>query len=194
MAFTVEDGTGLSNSNSYLSEADADTFHSDRGNTAWAALASADKQAALINASSYIDIHYRFNGTKLLATQAMEFPRSGLVDWSGNTVTGLPQRLKDAVADLALTASTTNLTPALPRGGAVKSQKVDVISITFQDGAPATTSFSSVDQYLAPYINDVYDPTNPVSGRAASPRFQPQTGVELPAVDNSFTTGFTDYN
>jgi hypothetical protein len=36
MALIVEDGTGLANAESYVSVADATTYHANIGNTAWA--------------------------------------------------------------------------------------------------------------------------------------------------------------
>ena len=77
MAFVVEDGTGLTNSNSYISVADADTYFSDRNNTVWAALSTTQKEAYLIQATQYIDAVYsdRFSNIKLKSTQALEFPR-----------------------------------------------------------------------------------------------------------------------
>ena len=38
MALIVEDGTGLANAESYVSVADATTYHTNYGNTAWTAI------------------------------------------------------------------------------------------------------------------------------------------------------------
>ena len=43
MAFVVEDGTGLSNSNSFVAVAFADSYFADRNQTAWAGTDEAKK-------------------------------------------------------------------------------------------------------------------------------------------------------
>ena len=48
----VEDGTGLSNADSFVSVAYADTYFSTRGVSAWASLTN--KEALLIKATDYI--------------------------------------------------------------------------------------------------------------------------------------------
>ncbi|WP_434033588.1 DnaT-like ssDNA-binding protein [Cupriavidus sp. a3] len=94
MALVVEDSTGKPDANSYVSVAEADSYHGDRGNANWSAATT--KEAALINATSYVDSLYRFQGLRASDTQALEWPRAG--------VTGIPKRLKDAVCELALRA------------------------------------------------------------------------------------------
>lgn len=54
MALIVEDGTGLADAESYLSVADADTYHADRNNEAWQDYSTAEKEAALRKATQYI--------------------------------------------------------------------------------------------------------------------------------------------
>ena len=56
MAFVTEDGTGLAEANSYVSVAEADAYHADRGNAAWIGEDSA-KQSALIKATDYLENH-----------------------------------------------------------------------------------------------------------------------------------------
>ena len=53
MTLVIEDGTGKSNAESYISVADADTYHSNRGNTDWAALTTAEKERLLRIATDY---------------------------------------------------------------------------------------------------------------------------------------------
>jgi hypothetical protein len=63
----VEDGSGIVGANSFATVAEADTYFADRGgNTVWDALADADKEAALIVATDYIEKKFgtRFQGTK----------------------------------------------------------------------------------------------------------------------------------
>ena len=59
MSLIVEDGTGKSNAESYISVADADTYHSNRDNTDWAALTTAEKERLLRIATDYMVAVYR---------------------------------------------------------------------------------------------------------------------------------------
>ena len=60
MAIVVEDGTGKSTAESYISVADASTYHTARGNTAWAALTTdALREAALRKATDFMRQVYR---------------------------------------------------------------------------------------------------------------------------------------
>lgn len=109
MALIVEDGTGLTGSNSYADLAYADTYFLDRGVTEWGAATEANRTSALIRASEYVDIRFASNlrGYKQFPDnpQSMEFPRIA----SGVT-TGVPVRLKRAVCEYALTSLTEPLT------------------------------------------------------------------------------------
>lgn len=79
MSLIVEDGTGLSNAESYASVSDADAYHLSMGNTAWTG-AEELKEKALRRATQYLDAWYRFRGERLLLTQSLEFPRVGATD------------------------------------------------------------------------------------------------------------------
>jgi len=109
MAITlvVETGAGLSNANSYLSVADADTYHEEHsGSTDWSGAGTADKERALITATQYLDIKYsgRWKGVKGSSTQALAWPRTGVYDAEGYSVASdlVPPQIEDACAELAL--------------------------------------------------------------------------------------------
>jgi len=76
MPLVVEDGTGLSDAEAYVSVADADAYHAQFGNANWAAATLASKESALRRAAQYIDTQYRFRGDPLNDTQALAWPRS----------------------------------------------------------------------------------------------------------------------
>ena len=106
-SFVVEDGTGLSTANSYLSVANADTYHSNvTRSDDWSGATVAVKQNALIVATQYLDIRYqgRWRGYRASGTQALAWPRASVEDDDGYVLdsTALPQKLKDACAELAL--------------------------------------------------------------------------------------------
>ena len=106
MAITlvVEDGTGLSNANTYVSLADADTyFESHVYSSGWDATADASKNIALAMATRLLDAYFVFEGKKIGDTQALEFPRFDIKDRSGFLIqsTTIPQALKDATGEYA---------------------------------------------------------------------------------------------
>ncbi len=71
----VENGSGLLDANSYISIADADTYHDLRGNAAWTAASESDKVIALVRATSYVDARWKFTGEPVQKTQALSFPK-----------------------------------------------------------------------------------------------------------------------
>lgn len=102
IAIIVEDGTGRANSNSYASIADAKAFCSIRGIVL---PTNSDTVAAwLINAADYIEsFRTRFKGShKLLATQAMQWPRAGrtVIDGFPLALGSMPFYLKQAQCQL----------------------------------------------------------------------------------------------
>lgn len=105
MAFTVEDGSGVANANSYCDVAFADSYFTDRAVAAWSLLNSTAKQAALIAATDYIDSVWGsyFKGAQTSEAQSLQFPRGAF--------TGIPETLKKATAEYALRASASSLAP-----------------------------------------------------------------------------------
>lgn len=110
MAFTVEDGTGDPNANAYVSVADVDTHHADRGNSAWTDFGTTEKEAAIIRASDYIDKRFgrSFRGLRKTKNQGMEWPRLDAFDDDGYLLTdvdAIPRQLPKATAEYALRAA-----------------------------------------------------------------------------------------
>lgn len=146
MALVVEDGTGLEGADSYIAVETADTYHSDRNNEAWADFSTTEKEAALRKATQYIDGRWghRFKGAALSDTQALCWPRDP-TDWPD----AIPLPLQHACAELALRAATSELEPDLDRGGAVASQSVGPISISFFEGAAPGKTFPWVERLMS---------------------------------------------
>jgi hypothetical protein len=134
MAFLVEDGTGLPASNGYIDTTFADTYHADRGSTAWefsdtggtVAITTQQKQQAIVRATDHVDKVFgaRFRGYVKLATQALMWPRIENFNQSRQhpydrfPIEGVPVALQKAVAEYALRALLYgNLTPDPPPTG-----------------------------------------------------------------------------
>lgn len=97
---------GSATANAYLTVAEADAYFAERLHAgAWAAASTADKEAALIQATRVIDARLCFRGAAADGVQALKWPRTGLVTMNGFALAGdsIPDQLKDAVCELALT-------------------------------------------------------------------------------------------
>jgi hypothetical protein len=88
----VEDGSGLSNSNCYVSQADCLAYFTSRAITdGFVSLVSNDQIIAILRGAQYLESHYisRWKAYRLLKTQAMAWPRvmSSPLQWSGTPFT-----------------------------------------------------------------------------------------------------------
>lgn len=89
--------------NSYLDVTEADAYFADRlFSSTWETAEVTDKPKALIQATKAIE-ELTFSGTRYLDTQALSFPRSGLVvDGILLDETVVPQAVKEAVCEYAI--------------------------------------------------------------------------------------------
>lgn len=127
----VETGTGVTNADSYGAQATTTIFHAARGNAEWEAATSAARDASLIIATDYLEAHYAAVGTKLVATQGLQFPTVEL---------GLPAVVVKAIMVLALDALSGPLTSRAERGIKALEKSKDgtgAIKTTYDDVAPS---------------------------------------------------------
>lgn len=153
--FVVEDGTGLSTANSYLSVADADTYHNNvTRSDDWSGATAAVKQNALIVATQYLDIRYqgRWRGYRNSSAQALAWPRCAVEDDDGYLLdsASLPQKLEDACAEMALRVVLgDDLLGAVTETGEVVSESVSVGPIseskTYAGGKPYGYEYPKLD-------------------------------------------------
>lgn len=133
MAFIVEDGSGVSNANAYISTETADAYFAERGESSWGALSDPQKQVAIIKATDYVEQRWGalLRGVRMTTTQALHFPRF---------VEGMPQALQKAVCEYALRASKGPLAPDIESNASgqvvnKKSTKVGPITTVVEYGA-----------------------------------------------------------
>lgn len=153
--FLVEDGTGLDAATSYVSVAYADDYLG----ASWAT-DTATKEAALMNGTEYADARwgFRLKGQPLVATQALEFPRTALTNRYGNTISGVPDNWLKAVCLYASYSNAGTLYPANQKTAKdIKKKKTVVGPITteveYQGLALATSflPFPLADRLAKPY-------------------------------------------
>ena len=136
----VEDGTGLPDSDSYVSVEFADDYFAARGNPGWEELDECLKERALVKATDYIDNVFQWYGKKESGSQALRFPRTGIRDYEGEEVVGIPLRLKQAVCDAAaLAVSGTELFQTHNENGDVVSENITSLSFTYSQSVKETT-------------------------------------------------------
>src|SRR5438046_7448880 len=105
MPIVVVATPGAADANSYCSLAEANTYHDSHPYaSAWTGAASDDaRNRALVTATRLLDEHIEWDGYAASATQALGWPRSGMVDRNENAIDSstIPQTLKNAVAEFA---------------------------------------------------------------------------------------------
>lgn len=150
----LEDGTQIANSNSYITIEELDEYAMARG--CEIPTTKPERTALIIKAADYTEsFRKRYQGTKVASTQSMQFPRVGVyVDGFIVDSDVIPTDLKKAQMQAALEYIEADMLPAT--GQNIKSEKVDVIEIVYQDGDGSLTapSFPKVDQYLEALLSN----------------------------------------
>jgi len=165
MALLTETGTGAAASESYISLVAAATYHTDRGNAAWAALASDTiREQCLRKATDYMvgAFRSRWKGVRLNAVQSLDWPRFGVylepvLNGASSEYPQLvasnivPVEIQRACAELALKASTGDLLADLTQQAIRK--KVAQIEIEYDKYSSQSTRYPAIEAMLSPYFN-----------------------------------------
>lgn len=157
MAFVVEDGSGLTNSNSFASVAEADAYFSDRGVSAWAALTTDIKQVSLIKATDYLEATYSqaWIGDKASLIQALSFPRLNMVaDGFFLPSNEVPAKVIAATIEMALRASSGEVLISDQSQQIVK-EKVDVIETTYSEFSDPAQRYPFVNKLLSGLLRTI---------------------------------------
>jgi hypothetical protein len=157
MALVVEDGTGKIDSESYISVADATTYHAARANSDW--LLITDKEAALRKATDYMIQVYRslWQGYRAVTDQALDWPRLSVyhneyleeIQIASNII---PIEVKNACAELALKTYTDEVL-LTDEEQKVTMEMIGPITIKYSDNSTtATKKYSSINAMLKPFL------------------------------------------
>ncbi|HQI77250.1 MAG TPA: hypothetical protein PK384_12110, partial [Candidatus Latescibacteria bacterium] len=154
MALTLvkEDGTGLSNANSYASVAEGDAyFEGHLYATAWTGASAGSKAAALVMATRLVDSQYQFNGVRANEGQALQWPRAECRDpdrasaeWGSRSAECVPEdevpaSVVQATCEMARELLIADRTAAAPGEGIAATQT----STATHDGTGAGSSSMS---------------------------------------------------
>ena len=129
----VEDGTGLINSNSYITVAEADTYLlTDKYRADWENYDDEDKGNVLIKATELLDAYFEWFGSKTEEDSALRWPRTGVFTTDGVKIADneIPINLKRATAEMAFQQYTIDRQAERTDYG-IKELKVDVIELKF---------------------------------------------------------------
>lgn len=173
MALVVEDGTGLSTAESYVSVADAVTYATKHGLTFAASPADAAEQA-LRRATAWLDGKYRtrFPGCRVNGRdQALEWPRMYACDAEGYEVASdaVPAEIVNATIEAAVRelASAGSLNPDVTPGRIKKRAKVDVIEVEYAVGTGSVFEQKPVVGVIDGILSSLIGSYSPYVARAA---------------------------
>ena len=102
MAFTLEDGTGISGANAYISVAYFNSYHADRGvDTGYT---DTEVEQHVVRASDYADKRWgrRFRGYRMRNDQGREWPRADAYTDDDYALINVPEQLEFAIAEYTL--------------------------------------------------------------------------------------------
>ena len=158
--FIVEDGSVVANANALVSVADADQIMENFGaSTDWSGAVQAVKEAAIREATRFLDINYVWAGYKVDEDQTCQWPRYDMYDEDGYTVDfDIVHRLvKEACAYLALqVVEGDTLLEDFENKSKVKKTK-DVIGPLTEEreyvvGETPEKTYTVVEKLITPFI------------------------------------------
>jgi hypothetical protein len=157
----VEDGTNVSNANSYATLAYFNTYNTVHGRD-MSAVTDEIKKALLIKGTEFINNFFLWKGKRKYSSQPLSFPRIDLYDFNHEEITGIPECLKKAVCEAGYIAKTKDLWGTKSRKGGVKSEAVDgaVAVVYFQEEDvkinSAGTTYTSIYESINVLLRGLY--------------------------------------
>lgn len=153
----VEDGTGLVNSDSYVSIVEiVGILTAQLPSSTFASLTDTPKQEGIVKTATFqIDNYLKFRGTPVSPTQALRLPRIGLEDQDCRPLTGVPYIFKVACSLQCEFLVDEDWRESLEQG--VTSVQVGPIDVKFdRDFVPVSSKLPldpAVVQLLSPYTS-----------------------------------------
>jgi hypothetical protein len=157
----VETGSIVAGANTYVSLSEVNSYHSVRGNSAWAALASDTiRENCILRAMDYIEkvYHGLWKGYLVNMDQPLAWPRAFAkrADSTGYaeqyySQTVIPPVLKSAVCELSLISSTEDLVSNEEKR--TIREKIDVVEVEYAPSATSQTNWKTATLWLNPLLN-----------------------------------------
>lgn len=158
----VEDGTMPDGANTYADMATVDAYYAGRGKAAWAGKSEDERAAAIIRAADVLN-SYQWKGVSTVPGRIMAWPRAGAAYADGTAVSEsiVPVQVVQAQCELAggiLLNGADPLAAVDKSKGAVTSEKVDTLAVTYADPQTSAytgaTGFPFVDGLLKPFLGN----------------------------------------
>ena len=150
----VETGNAAIDSESFCSVADATTYHSNRGNASWLALATDElREQALRKATDYLEKVYsqQWQGLRVNSTQALSFPRhSVVINHYVTSSSAIPQILINAQCELALKAAAGELLADQEK--VVLREKVGSLEVEYSPYSRQSVRYTAIESLLRPLL------------------------------------------
>lgn len=152
MALVIEDGSGKTNAQSYVSVADVQSYATLYG------LSSAHvTEAVVMRAMRYLEGNYlaRWIGVKKTEEQALSWPRAWATRRDGYTQgeSIIPVEVKNAVCALAIrSTSDVDLSPDITRDSTTLEEEVGPLRVKYAANSPVVAIFRDVELILRPVI------------------------------------------
>lgn len=124
------------NANSFGTLSEAELYFADRLYVeAWTAATDAQKNSALIMSAGLLVSNVCWTGSPSTTTQALPFPRTGMVDRNGNEIADdvVPQTLKNVQFEMAL---------SLLKGDRTSESDIESLGLTKLKAGPVELGFS----------------------------------------------------
>lgn len=152
---------GAANANSFTTREFANSYHEGRLHTAtWTTATDADKDVALVMATTILSTRVRWKGAPTTSTQALPFPRTGLVNRNGVPVPDnvVPVELQQATAELARLLLATDRTAENEiAASGLKSLKAGPVSLAFREDLQTTPTRMVPDYVRALLVPSWYE-------------------------------------
>lgn len=148
MALIIEDGSGYSNAQSYVSTSDLIAY-----STLYGLTTPSNPEVAIMHAMRYLEGAFfdRWVGYKKTEEQALSWPRAYAARRDGWAVSEseIPKDVKDAVCVLAIKYGTSSdLLPDMTAANRTKKEQIGPIMVQYADNALAYTVYRDVEFIL----------------------------------------------
>lgn len=140
MPLIIENGSGMADAESYIDLDYLIAYATKRGIDS-----SSMTESNIVKAQDYFETSYKFKGTKLKDTQALEFPR--LIN--GEVI--YPVRVKSAICELALKSVNVLLEDTSQK---VIKEKVGELEVQYSENSSQEVNYRYVFNLIAPWLDN----------------------------------------
>ena len=152
----LDASVGTSTSNSYLTEVEADAYFDNRlhGTSRWSALS--DKEPALISMTNLLDWYCKFKGSQTSTTQALKWPRTGVILPDGTTLDDdiIPTNVKNAVCELVLSSISSDRTADSDLAG-LSQATAGPLTLKTDGRGPHSTAKEVIPEHVTKMLSDL---------------------------------------